>query len=120
MQRWHYDPDTYPYVLHSGVSLLGYGELWVDAGEQEVELARLIVAPAQRGQGIGVTLVRRLLEEVRRTAYPRAFLRVVPDNRIAIACYLRAGFTAVIKADQQTFNRGQPIEYLWMSHVACQ
>lgn len=120
MQRWHYDPDTHPYVLHNGASLLGYGELWVDAEEQEVELARLIVAPALRRQSIGVALVRRLLEEAQRTAYGRAFLRVVPENRVAIACYLRAGFTLVSEADQRAFNRGQPIEYLWMGHVARQ
>ena len=37
-------------VVQRTASLLGYGELWVDAEEQEVELARLIVAPWQRGK----------------------------------------------------------------------
>lgn len=116
VQRWHYDPDVHPYVLHSGGAPLGYGELWVDAEEQEVELARLLVAPWQRGRGIGVALVRLLLEEAGRIAYPRAFLRVVPDNHIAIACYGQVGFTTVSPADQQAFNRGQPVEYLWMGY----
>jgi hypothetical protein len=48
MQRWHYDPGTHPYVFHSGASMLGYGELWLDAEEQEVALARLIVLPMKR------------------------------------------------------------------------
>lgn len=118
IQRWHTDPDARPYLLHSGELLLGYGELWVDAEEQEVELARVIVAPTQRGKGFGVTLVQQLLAEARCSAYPCTFVRVVPENRVAIACYLRAGFTPVSLDDRQAFNRGQPIEYLWMSHIA--
>ncbi|NJO82316.1 MAG: GNAT family N-acetyltransferase [Blastochloris sp.] len=118
IQRWHTDPDARPYVLHRGEALLGYGELWVDAEEQEVELARVIVAPTQRGKGFGVALVGQLLAEAGRTAYPRTFVRVVPENRVAIACYLRAGFTPVSPADQRAFNRGQLIEYLWMSYDA--
>jgi [ribosomal protein S18]-alanine N-acetyltransferase len=81
-----------------------------------VELARVIVAPTQRGKGFGVTLVRELLAEAGRTAYPRTFVRVVPENRVAVACYLRAGFTPVSVDDQRAFNRGQPIKYLWMRY----
>jgi ribosomal protein S18 acetylase RimI-like enzyme len=114
VQRWHDDPDVHPYILYNRATLLGYGELWVDAAEQEVELARLVVAPEHRGQGVGVALVRLLLEEARRTDYPRAFLRVFPDNHAAISCYLRAGFTPVSPSEQQSFNQGQPIDYLWM------
>jgi RimJ/RimL family protein N-acetyltransferase len=117
VQRWHIDPDARPYVLHNGEVQLGYGELWVDAEEQEVELARVIVAPTQRGKGFGVALVRQLLTEAGRSAYPRSFVRVVPENRVALACYLRAGFTPVNVHDQQAFNRGQPMEYLWMLHT---
>jgi ribosomal protein S18 acetylase RimI-like enzyme len=109
VQRWHDDPDVHPFILTDGATLLAYGEVWVDVVEQEVELARLIVAPGQRGQGLGVALVRMLLEEASSTGYPRAFLRVVPDNHVAIRCYLRAGFTVLSPAEQQTFNRGQPI-----------
>ncbi len=38
--------------------LVGYGELWLDAEENEVKLARLIVAPELRGRGLGQRLVR--------------------------------------------------------------
>ncbi len=40
IQRWHADPEVQPYMLTHGATLLGYGELWVDVVEQEVELAR--------------------------------------------------------------------------------
>lgn len=118
IQRWHTDPDARPYLLHSDELLLGYGELWVDAEEQEVELARVIVAPTQRGQGLGLALVQQLLAEAGRTAYHRTFVRVVPENRVAVACYMQAGFAPVSPADQRAFNRGQPIEYLWMRYDA--
>lgn len=115
IERWHADPDVHPYMLCNGPTPVAYGELWLDPIEEEVELARLIVAPEHRGQGYGVTLVRLLLEEARHTAYSRVFLRVVPDNSIAIGCYRKAGFTPVSPAEQQLFNQGQPLEYLWMA-----
>lgn len=116
VQDWHSEPDVHPYMLSDGVTPLGYGELWVDGDEQEVDLARLIVAPDHRGHGLGVWLVSFLVEEARRTDYPRVFLRVFPENQIAIACYARAGFTAVTSAEQEVFNQGQPVEYCWMSY----
>lgn len=114
VQRWHADPDVQPYVLSRGTTLLGYGELWVDPVAQEVELARLLVAPAHRGQGIGVSLVRLLLAQAAQTGYPQIFLRVCPDNQAAITCYLRASFTLFGPEEQRAFNQGQPLDYLWL------
>jgi ribosomal protein S18 acetylase RimI-like enzyme len=114
LERWHADPDIHPYVLAGAATLLGYGELWIDAEEHEVELARLIVAPEQRGRGFGVALALALLRAAGRTNYPRAFLRVAPDNHVAVRCYRRAGFTPLSPAEQALFNQGQPIDYLWM------
>lgn len=117
MRHWHDDPEVHPYMLTKGATLLGYGELWLDAVEREVELARLIVAPAQRGQGVGVALVQLLLKQARSTPYPRTFLRVFPDNHVAIACYRRVGFTPVSLTEQETFNRGQSVEYVWVRYA---
>jgi ribosomal protein S18 acetylase RimI-like enzyme len=111
---WHADPDIQPYVLYADGVLIGYGEVWADSDEQEVELARLIVKPAHRGRGIGRQLVALLLEQAQATGYPDAFVRVVPENAAAIACYRRAEFLPVSAVEQQQFNQGQPVEYLWM------
>lgn len=117
MERWHADPEVHPHVLIDRGALIGYGELWADAEEREVELARLIVAPERRGQGVGRRLVGLLLENARHTGYPYAFLRVFPENRAGIACYLKSGFEQVCPADQQRFNQGQPVDYLWMRYA---
>ena len=77
---WHADPGVRPFVLARGGVLLGYGEVWIDADEREVELARVIVRPERRGQGLGRLLVRLLLEQAAETGYQAAFVRVVPDN----------------------------------------
>lgn len=112
--RWHADPDVKPYVLCLGEELIGYGELWVDPVAQEAELARLLVKPSERGQGVGRWLVLLLLEKAAQTGYPQTFVRVFPDNQQAIACYRRAGFCPVPEAEQAEYNQGQPMAYLWM------
>src|SRR5262249_15746316 len=50
--RWSTKPGVTAYGLRDGTDLVGYGELWVDDKESEVELAHLIVSPQRRGQGI--------------------------------------------------------------------
>ncbi len=42
-------------------SLVGYGELWIDDEEAEVELARLIIEPGRRGTGCGRRMVAQLV-----------------------------------------------------------
>ena len=111
---WHADPGVRPFVLvHRGI-LLGYGEVWIDAEEREVELARIIVRPERRGQGLGRLLVTLLLEQAAATGYQAAFVRVAPENAAALACYRRAGFTPVSEAERLAFHEGQPLEYVWL------
>ena len=45
LSAWHADPDVRPYVLVDAGAPAGYGEVWVDEEEQEVELGRIVVAP---------------------------------------------------------------------------
>ena len=94
----------------------GYGELWTDEAEQEVELARIIVDPDYRGRGVGKRLVCMLLERASVTSLPDAFVRVVPENGAAIACYVGAGFSPVPEKEREEFNSGQPVDYVWMHY----
>lgn len=114
--RWHADPDVKPYVMREGETPVGYGEVWIDEDEQEVELARIIVSPTERGRGVGKRLVRLLLDRASLYGYPDAFVRVVPDNDAALACYRGAGFTAIPEQERDEFNRGQPVDYVWMQY----
>jgi ribosomal protein S18 acetylase RimI-like enzyme len=113
---WHADPDVKPYVLCDGAALIGYGEAWIDDAEREVELGRIIVRPASRGRGVGKRFVRLLLERASLSGFPDAFVRVVPDNHVAIACYRSAGFSLVPESVRKRYNRGQPVDYVWMRH----
>jgi predicted GNAT family N-acyltransferase len=42
-----------PFGLYRDGRLVAYGELWTDDDAAETELARLIVDPGERGQGLG-------------------------------------------------------------------
>jgi len=107
--EWHADPDVRPYVLVRGGEPLAYGEIWVEGNE--VELARLIVRPGDRGLGVGRRLVAELLARADAAA---AYVRVLPGNAPALACYRGAGFARVPAAEENEFNRGQPSRYVWL------
>jgi ribosomal protein S18 acetylase RimI-like enzyme len=102
--------------MYCGGPLVAYGELWVDDDEAEVELARLIVDPAERGQGLGRRLAAGLAG-LARSSYPRVFLRVHPDNLAARRCYAAAGFQPVEPDQAAAWNASQPVDYVWLSLV---
>ena len=110
---WSDADDVEAYVLFHGDELVGNGEVWVDDDEAETELAHLIVAPHWRGMGVGRVLTRLLA--VRAAArHPAVFLRVRPGNEPALRCYAAAGFERLNPDDEQVFNVGQPVAYVWM------
>jgi len=107
--EWHRDPDVTPYVLRDGDEPVAYGEVWQDG--DDVELARLIVRPDRRNAGVGRSLVRKLLD---RAGSRVSFVRVVPENAAALACYRGAGFRPVPAPDAARFNAAQPRAYAWL------
>jgi RimJ/RimL family protein N-acetyltransferase len=110
------DVEAFLFTESDDGPLVAYGELWIDDEEGEVELARLLVAPDRRGQGVGRTLVRELVEQARTThpELPVVFLRVQPGNTRAIRAYAAAGFVDVPDGEQATWNEGQRRTYHWM------
>lgn len=113
---WQRDEETQAHILIAGDAPIGYGELWLDAQEQEAELARIIIAPGARGQGLGKALVRGLLSEAAEAGYSDIFMRVHPDNGIALRCYRGAGFVVVDAGLASARNTGQPVSYVWLRH----
>jgi ribosomal protein S18 acetylase RimI-like enzyme len=113
---WGLAPGVLAYgLLDNNGQLVGYGELWVDADEAEVELAHLIVDPDQRGQGIGRRLAAALAVEAGRIQ-PTVCLRVRPENEIALRSYAAAGFQRVAPAEEAAWNEHQPIAYAWLTY----
>jgi ribosomal protein S18 acetylase RimI-like enzyme len=114
---WQREADVRAYMLLTAGAVAAYGEVWVDADEGEVELARIIVAPAARGHGLGRALVRGLLSEAAQTGYPDILIRVHPANEIALRCYRAEGFQAVGAELASAWNAGQPVTYEWLRHT---
>jgi ribosomal protein S18 acetylase RimI-like enzyme len=117
VSAWRTDEDVRAYVLVEDGRLLAYGELWLDAEENEVELARLIVEPARRGEGLGRHLVRGLLAGAVEAGFDDVYMRVHPDNDRALRCYLGAGFVPVEPALAKDWNAAQPVDYTWLRHA---
>jgi ribosomal protein S18 acetylase RimI-like enzyme len=115
VRGWWIDPHVQPWLLveEPDAQPVGYGELWLDPVEDEVELARLIVDPAERRRGLGRALVGHLVAAAQATGLSGCLLRVLPDNDAAIGLYRSAGFVAVDAERTAEWNVGQPAEYRW-------
>lgn len=72
--------------------LLGFGQCF-DKGNGLARLARVIVSPVYRGQGLGTVLCQALMQQATMTIKPDTFsLGVYIDNPAAITVYSRLGF----------------------------
>ena len=122
VREWWADPEVRPWLLveEADAQLVGYGELWLDEEEDEVELARLIVDPARRRSGLGRTLVAQLVAAATATGLSACLLRVAPDNAPAIAFYRATGFAEVEPDRAAEWNQGQPTAYRWFEWPTAQ
>ncbi len=72
--------------------MLGFAQ-YFDKGEAVVRLARIILAPKQRGQGLAKTLCQLLMQQAQQEMRVARFsLAVYRDNLPALACYRQLGF----------------------------
>lgn len=107
------DPDVRPYALCKMNMPVAYGEIRIDNQEEDLELARLIVAPTKRGQAIGRHLVSSLLARARELQNRDVYMRVAPDNEVALRCYEHSAFRRIPDAEQQQFNPIESTPYIW-------
>lgn len=113
--NWSGQDDVTAYLLVDDKQrAVAYGEVWSDDEEDEAELARLIVDPDRRGKGIGRALVTELVVAA---GFEDIFMRVVPHNEAALACYRAAGFDDVDAALAAQWNEPQPVDYVWLRYV---
>ncbi len=100
--RYPYTPETFQEDVHwrqmdsyclfdfSG-EMLAFGQFYERHGR--INLARLVVSPDRRRQGIGKQLVGLLMEQGRKGIPLQEFsLYVYKDNYPAKACYAKLGF----------------------------
>ncbi|MBQ1026815.1 GNAT family N-acetyltransferase [Micromonospora sp. C95] len=113
--RWGTETEVLAYLALVDGEPAGYGELWLDDEEAEVELARIIVAPALRGRGLGRRMVT-MLTALARDHHPAVLMRVHPGNTAALRCYATAGFQPVPPEQAEGWNRDQPVSYTWLRH----
>jgi ribosomal protein S18 acetylase RimI-like enzyme len=112
---WSAEGGVRAYGLFDDGQLVAYGEIWLDDDEGEVELARLIVDSRRRGNGIGRILVTELVARAL-TNYPEIFMRVHPDNAVALRCYAAAKFVRVGAEQEAEWNAPQPVPYIWLRY----
>jgi ribosomal protein S18 acetylase RimI-like enzyme len=115
--RWHAGRGVRAFGFVVDGTIAGYGEIWEDPDEHEVELARLIVDPAMRRRGFGRAMVGLLSERARGLGHENVWIRVLPSNAPAIRTYSAAGFVRATPEEESRFNDGQPHAYVWMRLV---
>ena len=108
--------DIKSFLFLDGETPVGYGELWLDDEEDEVELARIIVAAQLRRTGLWRVLVRELVSQAVAAGYRDVFMRVHPDNDAALGSYRAAGFVPVAPELTAAWNEPQPFDYVWLQY----
>lgn len=80
-------------VAQEDEKILGYAGL--DLAGESADVMTIAVDPAARGLGLGVALLRELLERALRSGASQVLLEVRADNAAAIGLYERHGFREV-------------------------
>jgi [ribosomal protein S18]-alanine N-acetyltransferase len=63
--------------------------------EIRAEIHSVAVAPAQRGQGLAVALLKRIIQVLRRRGFRTVSLNVRQENKAAVDLYQKLGFQRV-------------------------
>ncbi len=114
LDGWHAQPGIVPCVGLLGGELCAYGQVLEDHAEDEAEVARVIVAPDRRGEGVGQAFVGLLAAEARRRGFSSIFARAVRGDRVTFACYEAGGFVRMTWAEEASLNADQDQEYVWL------
>lgn len=93
------------FLMNEDNEAVGYGEIWVDSREGDLELAHLIIDPARRSKGLGKILVQLLEARARDFQFPMLYMRVNPENAQAIKCYSGCGFISNEKLNEMFGNK---------------
>jgi GNAT superfamily N-acetyltransferase len=114
LDEWHAQAGTVPCVGLVGGELCAYGQVLEDHAEHEAEIARVIVSPERRRQGVGQEFVRLLAGEARRRGFAAIVARALRGDRVTFTCYQAAGFLRMTWAEEASLNLDQDQEYVWL------
>ncbi len=93
-------------VLRDLPAPVGHGQIEEESASV-IRVARIAIAPSQRGQGLGRTLIMRLIERGRVGGHSLAIVDVHPDNLTAIRGYRGLGFEPTSGSGQRGTLRMQ-------------
>lgn len=79
------------------------------AGEQLAEVGALYVDPDRWREGIGSSLLRAALAELKENGWSEAVLWVLPENRGALDFYARFGFRVEEGVEKREERSGRPV-----------
>jgi len=113
-EEWHAQRGIVPCVGVLGHEVCAYGQVMEDQVEREAEIARVIVRPDLRAQGVGRAFVLLLSAEARRRGFGVVVARIARRNRAGYACFHGAGFTRLSAVDEEALNLDETEEYVWM------
>jgi ribosomal protein S18 acetylase RimI-like enzyme len=84
---------------------VGFVATYCNDREHGAYISSVSVLPAFRGQGLADDLVQQAVARARDRGLPRVSLHLHPDNRAAMALYIRQGFApGLAEGDQLTMT----------------
>ncbi|MGN6444440.1 ribosomal protein S18-alanine N-acetyltransferase [Amnibacterium sp.] len=83
------------FVAEEADRVVGYGAVLAPAGSGDADVLTIAVEEAHRGEGVGASLLGRMLETAAERGAGRVFLEVRADNPVAQRLYETRGFRAV-------------------------
>lgn len=96
-----FTPDN-SFSLDDTGELVGFGQL-IRKTNLRLHTSRIIVAPDRRGDGLGRSLCRALIERTIELGYPQISLYVYQDNPTAFNLYHSLGFQEKNKPEEDKF-----------------
>jgi ribosomal-protein-alanine acetyltransferase len=95
--------------------VIGYAGTWVLF--DEAQITNVAVAPSYRGKGVGLTLLRELMQIVKTLGASAMTLEVRPSNTAAIALYEKLGFKSVGLRPGYYQDNGEAAMIMWLTKL---
>jgi len=93
--------------------IVGFTGLIYHKWNNTIQISNIFIKPEYRGQGLGLKLIKFLIEKVKKTKY-RCLIAEAPSSNPAVKLYEKAGFRKCGYNDRYYSNSGKEIA-IWMS-----